>query len=95
MNVKILISPGYGAGWSTWNTEHVDFLLKDPTLVEMAERRADVADVNAYLAKQFPGEYFCTLGWRSISVVELPKGTQFQVTYAGSETISGHSWKTA
>jgi hypothetical protein len=32
--VAVLVSPGYGAGWSTWNVEHAEFLCMDMQLVE-------------------------------------------------------------
>lgn len=35
--VAVLISPGFGAGWSTWTSEHRDILLFHPRLVEWVE----------------------------------------------------------
>jgi len=37
---KILYSPGYGAGWSTWNAhtkEQIKFLVEYPPLIEYVE----------------------------------------------------------
>lgn len=86
---KILISPGYGAGWSTWNDWHKEFLLKDPTLIEMAERKADVSEVDAYIkSKLGENAYVYTGGWRDIEVHELAEGTLFRIEeYDGYESI--------
>jgi len=35
--VAVLISPGYGSGWYTWNTES-EVLLFSPKVVEMVEQ---------------------------------------------------------
>lgn len=38
---KILYSPGYGAGWSTWNAhtkEQITFLTEYPPLIEYVEK---------------------------------------------------------
>ena len=36
--VAVLYSPGYGAGWSTWNHEYTPEILFDPVLVDLAEQ---------------------------------------------------------
>ena len=36
--VAVLYSPGYGAGWSTWGSEHKEILLFHPRLVEAVEK---------------------------------------------------------
>lgn len=86
---KILISPHHGAGWSTWADDSVrDFMLKDPTLISMAERKAPQQEVDDYVEAQHPDDNIYTGGWRDIEVVELPDGTLFRVDeYDGFETI--------
>ena len=83
---KILVSPGHGAGWSTWNN-HSKFLATDPILVEMAERKADATEVKEYL-KTALGEdseiYMC--GWRQIEVRDA-FGQFFIEEYDGYEYI--------
>jgi ribosomal protein L30E len=89
-DVKILVSPGYGAGWSTWNSTHKEFLLKDPTLVEMAERvpKADEQEVAAYIKSKLGDVHVFTGGWSDIEVDTLPKGTLFKVVeYDGYESV--------
>lgn len=97
---KILISPGYGAGWSTWADDSVrDFMLRDPTLIAMAERKAPQQEVDDYVEAQHPDDYICTGGWRDIEVVELPAGTLFKVDeydgYESIETRDGTDWEVA
>ena len=84
---KILWSPGYGGGWSTWGGSQ-DFMLKDPTLIELAERGADEAEVRAYIDSKFPDAHIFTGGWEDIRVADLPNGTKFRITeYDGAESI--------
>jgi hypothetical protein len=83
--VAVLISPGFGAGWSTWG-ENEDFMLFDPSLVEAAERGADENGVSEIL-KSFGMEPY-TGGWRNIEICWIPVGTPFYVhEYDGSESI--------
>lgn len=85
--VAVLISPGYGAGWSTWSDKHDETLLFDKRFVEAAEAGVDDIDT---LVKQVLGEdaYVYTGGWRDIQVVWLDEGTHFTVDeYDGWESI--------
>lgn len=87
--VAVLYSPGYGAGWSTWNEEHADVerLIFDADLVDLvlAERR----DEAAKLAESFwPGEYVCVLGARDLAVAWVPAGELFDIDeYDGYENV--------
>jgi len=56
--VAVLYSPGFGAGWSTWNRPYDDFFLFDSKLIEMALREALYEEVDRYLDEVF-GEDFC------------------------------------
>ncbi len=86
--VAVLISPNYGAGWSTWASDKMrDAALFDRRFVEAAE--AGVTDIDP-IAEQVFGKdaYFCTSGWRNIQIEWLDKGTAFYVDeYDGSETV--------
>ena len=85
--VAVLVSPGFGAGWYTWNTDPEDgglALLFCPEIVEALER-GDGAGVAA-ARRLFPNAYLG--GLDDLEVVWLPKGTAFQVTeYDGSESL--------
>lgn len=86
--IGVIISGGYGAGWSTWNSEHSEFLLMDKTLVSMKMDKFTDDDVLAYLNKVLGGEAPYLGGWRDAKVVFLKKGTVFNVNeYDGNETI--------
>lgn len=85
--VAVLISPGFGAGWSTWNSGHEPLFLFDRRFVEASEAGADVSTVEA-IGKELTGdEYVCVLGW-PVRIEWLPVGTPFNVEeYDGSESL--------
>lgn len=93
--VAVLVSPGYGAGWFTWNTEFPQ-LLFDPQLVEAVENQ-DKAALLERAEKIAPGAYLG--GMDQLRIRWLPEGTQFQVTeYDGSEglkIVDEQEWITA
>jgi hypothetical protein len=83
--VAVLISTGWGAGWSTWNTESPEMLF-DPTLVQMVEDDADMSELVAYAEKQWPNAYHG--GLDELVVLWIEQGTEFRVTeYDGAESI--------
>jgi hypothetical protein len=95
--VAVMISPGYGAGWSTWNSEeYKDTLLFDKEIAEAVlagsnGKAAELAEIKC------PGVY---LGGRhDLKIVWLDEGESFVVSeYDGSESIQtkdGTEWATA
>ena len=87
--MKILISPGYGSGWSTWNDPRMAF---DERLIRAFECGISQEDM----------EKLCMVcgyddglggvpylgGFSGLEVVEIPSGTVFQIReYDGSEYI--------
>jgi hypothetical protein len=103
--VAVLYSPGYGAGWSTWNSSDGEgndglenFLLYDPTLVSMVEDdRRD--SIPKYVESVYPESYFYGGGASKLSIYWVPEGVMFRVTeYDGSESIEfrdAEDWKIA
>jgi hypothetical protein len=90
--VAVLRSPGYGAGWSTWQHEEglAEFVTFDRRLVEAAERGASSDEVEEMLEELFfgSGMYISTSGWSDIEINWLPVGTRFEITeYDGAEGI--------
>lgn len=82
--MKVLISPGYGAGWSTWN--YID-LAFDPDIINMFEIKVD---------EKFMEEYIVSLGYErpymggycNCEIIDIPKGTKFRIVeYDGYESI--------
>ena len=85
--VAVLISPGFGAGWSTWN-HHIPEILWDPTIVQMVEQNADQRTLVEYIENKYPYFHGRT---ESLRVVWIPEGTRFRVTeYDGHESIVLH-----
>lgn len=82
--VGILVSPGFGAGWSTWNREYPEMIF-DPEIIQCildddfkrAEEIAELKWPDAYLG-----------GLKDLEVEFLEKGTVFTIEeYDGSESL--------
>jgi hypothetical protein len=83
--VAVLISPNFGAGWSTWNQLKPE-LLFDPVIVGMVEDGTDSKTIEAYCEAKYPDGYFG--GADDLEVKWIPVGTQFRIhEYDGSETL--------
>ncbi len=82
--VAVLYSPGFGAGWSTWNQEVPD-LMFDPAIVKFVETD-QWAEMETYVSLKYPGIY--KGGMKDLAVAWLPVGTEFQINeYDGAESI--------
>lgn len=82
--VAVLYSPGFGAGWVSWNDEHAEYLAFDKDLVQA------VLDGNltlaASLAEASAGIY--AGGARDLKVEWLNPGDMFEIEeYDGNESI--------
>lgn len=56
--VAVLVSPGYGAGWSTWGDSNLrEQMLFCPRMVLAIEAGAQNAELHKIAAELFPGEY--------------------------------------
>ena len=84
--VAVLVSPGFGAGWSTWahDPDVKEALMFDSVLVELVLHRG--FDAAARYAEHkydaFAG------GANDLTVHFVPPGTQFEITeYDGSERL--------
>lgn len=96
--VAVLVSPGFGAGWSTWAPEDAqEARLFDPGLVELILNDSTQNEINSYVAERFPDQY--TGGVEQLRVFWVPEGTKFRIhEYDGSEslvTIDEEQWFTA
>ena len=82
---KVLISPGFGAGWSTWNYD-IPELLFDPVLVNMVEDGTSAETIESYCNAKYPSGYFG--GSADLEVVLVKTGLDFIVhEYDGAESI--------
>jgi hypothetical protein len=82
--VAILYSPGFGAGWYTWNKEHPE-LMFDPGVVDLVENNKK-DELHAYVNLKWPNAYLG--GMDRLRITWVPVGTQFRITeYDGSESV--------
>lgn len=87
--MKVLISPGFGAGWSTWNNPKMAF---DRRLIEAFERGISKEDMRALCVecgyKDSWGYPPYMGGFDRLKVIDIPSGMMFQIVeYDGSERI--------
>ena len=87
--VAVIYSPGFGAGWSTWNTE-LNFLAEelifDPGLADLIISGRSQEQIEAYVTLKWPGAYIG--GLRDARVEWVAQGVEFKITeYDGSESL--------
>ena len=82
--VAVLISPGFGAGWSTWaEDKEVEGMLFDSRLIEALEKSPD--ELLRKAGELYPDSYKSV---KDVEIQWLPIGTIFWVEeYDGSERI--------
>jgi hypothetical protein len=81
-NVKVLYSPGYGAGFLTWGAP-VEAIF-DPKLIQLVEDN-NFSEAISYVEKTY-GAY--TGGLEDLRVALIPEGTKFIIDeYDGYESI--------
>jgi hypothetical protein len=96
--VAVLYSPGFGAGWYTWNSlrgeseEQSLQLIFDPIIVELVEKRNgdNYREINNDIENR--GEEILSEGYfggaGDLTIAWLPVGTKFLINeYDGSESI--------
>lgn len=82
--VAVLISGGFGAGWSTWI--HDDKILFDPVIVDAVQKKLPFSDVESYLKKEYPNKSFH--GYNKLCIVWVKVGDRFRINeYDGSEDL--------
>ena len=82
--VAVLYSPGYGAGWYSWNTKYPECLF-DPNIVSLIEAgQHDL--IEAYCDLIHPD--LCAAGAEQLKIEWIPVGTLFKIReYDGNESI--------
>lgn len=85
--VAVLISPGYGAGWSSWGDESLrEQKLFCPRMVEALEAGVSKAELQKIARKEFPEEY--SGGVDQLRVEWVREGEPIRIVeYDGSERI--------
>jgi hypothetical protein len=88
----VLVSPGFGAGWSTWcDYDDRKAVTFDPWIVDILlsdqyNRKEKIDRIYAHCAVKYPDMYMG--GVSDLTVEWIPQGTLFRITeYDGSETI--------
>lgn len=89
--VGVVYSPGFGAGWYTWNDidDEGDSkeLVFDKTLVKMILEHKSSEEMKEYVEKKWGNTVYCG-GLGACEVAFLPEGTEFVIEeYDGSERI--------
>jgi hypothetical protein len=96
--VAVLLSPGYGAGWYTWNEAHPELLFL-PRVVEMVLNGTSYSEIEAYVQSLYGEDELYVGGAVDLKVVWVPQGSQFRIEeYDGSESLilaSQEKWFTA
>ena len=96
--VAVLVSPGFGAGWYTWNLQHPEILFL-PRVVEMVLNQDSPYDIKAYVQSIYGEDEIYVGGVHDLVVQWVPQGTKFRIDeYDGSEslkTIDQEDWITA
>ena len=87
--MKVLISPGYGAGWSTWERPGMAF---DERLIRAFECGISEEDMEALCVECGYTDMFGNApymgGFSQLRVVDVPSGAMFRIhEYDGSESI--------
>jgi hypothetical protein len=85
--VAVLVSPGHGAGWSTWGDESErEEMMFCPRLVAALEAKASEAELHKIAAELFPDEYLG--GVDQLKIEWVREGRPIRITeYDGSERI--------
>lgn len=91
---KILYSPGFGAGWSTWNSGEVaKYMLTYQPIIDalergekMSEEHPAVKQLVAECKEKFGVDYVCVLGADDLRVREV-SGRVRITEYDGNERV--------
>lgn len=100
-NVAVLVSPGFGAGWSTWAGDKKTWALFSPEVVAWVEdgKPGGEEAIQKIVSTRFGESGFYCGGASDLEIEWVPQGTAFKLDeYDGSETlvVSGDvDWVTA
>ncbi len=90
--VAIIYSPGYGAGWASWNPDHRDVLFDLEIILWIMAGDLDLAERVA--EEKWPDVYIG--GLRKAKIKWLPVGTRFKIYehdgYERIELLDDSEW---
>jgi len=82
--VAVIYSPGFGAGWWTWNRNH-EGLVFDKDIAEAVIAK-DLSKAANIVAAKYPDTYLG--GLDDLEVIWVDEGSQFEIDeYDGSESV--------
>jgi hypothetical protein len=86
--VAVIVSPGFGAGWSTWcSSENRENAMYDPILVKAILDGKNEKELVDIASERYPKEYHGGIE-DNIYIEWLPEGTPFYIhEYDGSESV--------
>lgn len=97
--VAVVYSPGYGAGWSTWNSGKSfdsEALIFSPGIVRFVEAE-DWEGLVAHMKEYFPDAYLGGMG--ELEIAWVPVGTRYILSeFDGNESVEREDqieWRTA
>ena len=83
--VAVLYSPGYGAGWYSWNIDIPECLF-DPEIVQMILDKKDKIEIKSFVESKYPSGYWG--GADDLKIVWIDKGTLIRIDeYDGYEYV--------
>ena len=84
--VAVLVSPGHGAGWSTWALGDDEEMLFDPVIAQMVLDDADIDEMEEVARLRYPDQHLG--GLEDLTVQWVDQGKEFIVEeYDGAESI--------
>jgi hypothetical protein len=95
MKRKILYSPGFGAGWTTWNAddEVEKYMLTYQPIIDALERGEEMNDSHPAVLQlqkecldKFGKEYVCVYGEKDLRVMEVNGLVRIE-EYDGYESV--------
>lgn len=89
-NIEILVSPGYGAGWSTWDYDYGVNLALDKRIIDFYKKygqKASKEQLEEFL-KNIGYENVFYRGWDQVQIFTVPKNCKFKIKeYDGYEEL--------
>ena len=93
--VAVLYSPGFGAGWFTWNPTMPELIFEPAIAQFVLDEKFD--ELQTYVALKYPEIY--DGGMMDLEVAWVPEGIEFKINeYDGAESVEAKEdidWFTA
>jgi len=83
--VAVLYSPGFGAGWFTWNHQYPEIIF-DPFIVQMIEDTTKSETIELYCEEKYPNGYYGGADDLQIAWIEVNRDFRID-EYDGNESI--------